>query len=269
MYLKSNSNYTAIKSPATKKRKVAVHPTSDKSNLLYHKSFPESIQKEENKIESIIWRNTIGDLIRRSARRNPEKDALIFGNRQWTYSQLDTKSNRLAHHLIAMGLKKGDRIAAYGRNSDAYVLLWLAAAKAGLVHVPVNYTLKGKELVYIVNQSGSRALFYDPQLSPVLEQVKSKFGVELYGTLRDGEELDVLKLSETGPTSPVATEVSETDLVQLLYTSGTTSAPKGAMMTHRALVHEYLSCVTALDFQSGISLFMRCPYTILPRCMSS
>src|SRR5699024_3181557 len=111
-----------------------------------------------------VWRNTIGDLIHRSARRNPEQVALHFANRRWTYRELDEASNRLARQLLGAGLEKGDRVAAYGRNSDGYLLLWLAAAKAGLVHVPVNYALKGEELAYIIKQSGSRALFCDPGL---------------------------------------------------------------------------------------------------------
>ncbi len=196
----------------------------------------------------IIHRNTVADLIRRAARRHPDKVALLFGDRQWTYRHLEEASNRLARHLIEAGLKKGDRVAAFGRNSDAYMLLWLATAKAGLVHVPINFTLAGDELSYILNQSGSRALFHDPDLADRVEAVKGATGVEIFGTLRDGRKFDVMRLAEEGSALPPEVEVRDTDLVQLLYTSGTTSAPKGAMMTHRALVHEYISCITALDF---------------------
>lgn len=202
-------------------------------------------------MEAITGRNTVGDLIRRSAQRTPEKEALIFGEHRWTYRRLDEASNRLARHLLGMGLEKGDRIAAYGRNSDAYVVLWLAAAKAGLVHVPVNYALIGEELQYILNQSGSRALFFDPAFSDQVDRVKESLtSVEIYGLLRGGEEENVLQLASDGPAAPLDEELKDTDLVQLLYTSGTTSAPKGAMMTHRALIHEYVSCVTSLDFKT-------------------
>lgn len=199
-------------------------------------------------MQTIPFRNTVADLIRRVARRLPDKVALIFGERQWTYRRLEEASNRLARHLISAGLKKGERVAAFGRNSDAYVLLWLASAKAGLVHVPVNFTLAGEELAYILNQSGCRALFHDPDLADKVDAVKDKIGVEIFGTLRDGREFDLLKASEEGTATSPEVEIHDTDLVQLLYTSGTTSAPKGAMMTHRALVHEYISCITALDF---------------------
>ena len=68
-------------------------------------------------------RNTIGDALRRSAARNPEKDALIFGERRWSYTELAAGANRVAGALLAQGLEKGDRVAAYGMNSDAYILL--------------------------------------------------------------------------------------------------------------------------------------------------
>lgn len=195
-----------------------------------------------------IWRNTIGAVIRRSARRWGDRVALVFEERAWTYRELDAAAERLAGHLLAAGLQKGDRVAAYGRNSDAYVLLWLAAAKAGLVHVPVNAALTGDELVYIVNQSGSRALFYDPALAERVEDVRAQLGASVYGTLRGGDAFDVLRLARIEPPARADGDLEETDLVQLLYTSGTTSRPKGAMMTHRALMYEYMSCVLALDF---------------------
>ena len=196
----------------------------------------------------IIHRNAVANLIRRAARRHPDKVALIFGDRQWTYRRLDEAGNRLARHLIDAGLKKGERVAAFGRNSDAYVLLWLATAKAGLVHVPVNFTLAGEELSYILNQSGSRALFHDPDLADRVDAVKERHRCR---NLRHAPGTAGNSTCSSGRRrrcpAPEA-EVRDTDLVQLLYTSGTTSAPKGAMMTHRALVHEYISCITALDF---------------------
>ena len=88
-------------------------------------------------------RNTVGDGLRRSARRDPAKTALVFENRSWTFAELDAAVNRAAKALLERDLQKGDRVAAYGKNSDAYVVLWLACARAGLIHVPINYALTG------------------------------------------------------------------------------------------------------------------------------
>jgi fatty-acyl-CoA synthase len=96
-------------------------------------------------------RSTIGNAIKRSTARNPEKDAIIFGERRWSYAELDAGVNRAANALLEQGLEKGDRVAAYGMNSDSYVLLWLGCSRAGLIHVPVNFHLAGDELLYILN----------------------------------------------------------------------------------------------------------------------
>src|SRR3954454_2892518 len=199
--------------------------------------------------------SSVADLIRRSARRWPSRIALHFGERRWTYEELDDAVSRVAGRLLELGLAKGDRVAALGTNSDAYLLLYLGCARAGLVHVPVNYNLVGGELSYIIAQSGSTALFADPALQPAIDAVAGDLpAVTHRGTLRDGADgrIDVLSWGLTGEAPDLShLQVADDDLAQLLYTSGTTAAPKGAMMTHRAFVHEYVSCVVALDLDAA------------------
>src|SRR3954470_11406716 len=198
--------------------------------------------------------STVADLVRRSARRWPTRIALHFGERRWTYEELDDAVSRVAGRLLELGLAKGDRVAALGTNSDAYLLLYLGCARAGLVHVPVNYNLVGGELAYIITQSGSTALFADPALQPAVEAIMDDLGdVRRIGTIRDGVDgrIDVLAWALTGEVPDLDhVQVADDDLAQLLYTSGTTAAPKGAMMTHRAFVAEYVSCVVALDMDA-------------------
>lgn len=199
--------------------------------------------------------STVADLVRRSARRWPTRVALHFGERRWTYEELDDAVSRVAGRLLELGLRKGERVAALGTNSDAYLLLYLGCARAGLVHVPVNYNLVGGELSYIVNDARSAALFADPALGPAVDAVAGDLvGIAHRGTLRDGEDatMDVLAWALTGEAPDLShIQVADDDLAQLLYTSGTTAAPKGAMMTHRAFVHEYVSCVVALDMKAS------------------
>jgi len=184
--------------------------------------------------------STVADVLRRSAARVPRRVALRFADRQWTYAELDAAVTRAAGHLLGLGLAKGDRVAAYGKNSDAYVIGFLACARAGLVHVPINYNLTGAELAYLVNQSGSRIALADPSLMANLS------GLEQVLCLRDTED-SLLAVASAGDVPELGVAVEDTDLAQLLYTSGTTSQPKGAMMTHRALLHEYVSCLVGLD----------------------
>jgi fatty-acyl-CoA synthase len=187
--------------------------------------------------------STIPDALRRSAARTPERVALHFHHgggavRSWTYRELDLAVTRAAGRLLARGLRPGDRVAALGRNSDAYLLLFLACGRAGLVHVPINYNATGAELRYFTEQSGSALLLHDPEYAAAAADLAPLPAASL-------DEL--LTLSRSGPVPELDVAVTDTDLVQLLYTSGTTAAPKGAMMTHRALLHEYLSAIVALD----------------------
>lgn len=197
-----------------------------------------------------LRRNTIADGTRRAAAKFRDRVALTFADRQWTFVALESAAGRLAHRLVAFGLKKGDRVAAYARNSDAYLILWLACSRAGLVHVPINYALTTGELKYIVGQSGARALVYDAELAATVASVRPEVGVEFYGrfTTSAPNEFDVLEIARGDGPSRDAADVADGDLAQLLYTSGTTAAPKGAMMTHRALMAEYASCIIELEF---------------------
>ncbi|MEU2972994.1 acyl-CoA synthetase [Nocardiopsis alba] len=198
---------------------------------------------------SPITSSTVDGVLHRSATRTPECTALIFEGRSWTYAELDDAVTRAAAHLLSLGATKGDRIAAYGRNSDAYLIGYLACARAGLVHVPVNFALQGEELAYLLEQSGSTMALVDPALRSAVDALRSRTGVEQVLELREGPG-SLLAQAMEGPVPELDVEVADTDLVQLLYTSGTTSRPKGAMMTHRALVHEYLSCLAALDLKA-------------------
>ncbi|WP_314225149.1 acyl-CoA synthetase [Streptomyces zaehneri] len=187
--------------------------------------------------------STVDGVLRRSARRTPARVAVEYRDRTWTYEELDEAVSRAASVLLGEGLAAGDRVGAYGHNSDAYLIAFLACARAGLVHVPVNQNLTGEDLAYIVRQSGSALVLTDPDLAGRLPAGTRTLA------LRDADDSLLARLPATpaydGP------EPRSEDLVQLLYTSGTTALPKGAMMTHRALVHEYLSAITALDLSAG------------------
>ncbi|OAH12568.1 acyl-CoA synthetase [Streptomyces jeddahensis] len=187
--------------------------------------------------------STVDGMVRRSARRTPDRTAVRYRDRTWTYAELDEAVSRAAGVLRQSGLAPGDRVGAHGHNSDAYLIGFLACSRAGLVHVPVNQNLTGDDLAYIVRQSGSALVLADPDLAGRLPT-----GVRTLA-LRDTDDSLLARLASTAPYD--GPEPASEDLVQLLYTSGTTALPKGAMMTHRALVHEYVSAVHALDLSGG------------------
>ncbi len=195
--------------------------------------------------------NTVDGVLRRAASRHPDRTALEFDGRAWTYRELDDAVSRGVRRLRAKGLRIGDRVGAYGTNSDAYLIAFLSCARAGLVHVPVNYALRGDELAHILATAGVAALVVDPDLEDAAAPVCEELGITTVLHLRDAEPsfLDAALAGEVpdGDELAEAGHVGGGDLAQLLFTSGTTSKPKGAMMTHRALVCEYVSCVMSLD----------------------
>ncbi len=191
-------------------------------------------------------RNTVGDALHRAARLFSGQPALIFEGRTWSFAGLDQAANRVAHGFARSGLEPGDRIAAYGRNSDAYFIAWLACVRGGFVHVPVNYALTGEELAYIIDQSGARAVIAAPALEPNLRDIN----VDIRGRFEGGGEIEVAAcaLDETGPGTPPDVPVADESLAQIVYTSGTTALPKGAMMTHQAMLAQYYSCIHNMEY---------------------
>ncbi|MBV9047895.1 MAG: AMP-binding protein, partial [Solirubrobacterales bacterium] len=140
-----------------------------------------------------VQHSTVGRILERTARRSPSKVALTFGERRWSYAELDRGVGRVAAALLGLALAPGDRVAAYGKNSDAYLLLYLGCARAGLIHVPVNFNATGDELSYLLSQSGAAAVFSDPALSGNVDAVADGLASVIRGTLRDGpDQVDVL-----------------------------------------------------------------------------
>ncbi len=188
----------------------------------------------------LVRRNTVGDGVRRAARLYRDRPALVFGDRTWSFNDLDRAAARIARRFADMGLRQGDRIAAYGRNSDGYFIAWLACVRGGFVHVPVNYALTGEELSYIVRQSGARMVMTTPALASHLDGISVEH-IVLF------DDLIPIARDSTAPVG-VEPELEDDSLAQIVYTSGTTAAPKGAMMTHRAMMAQYYSCIHNMDY---------------------
>ncbi len=196
--------------------------------------------------------DSIGLALRRAARKWRDRPALAFADRIWTYRELDDAASRVAvWYQRALGLSPGDRVAVYGRNSDGYLLAWLGAVRAGLIHVPINYALKGPELTYIVNQSGAKALIVDPFLGGNVQAVRADLKAQIHAAI-SGTDDSLLAAAKSAGRSPVDDpRVVASDLAQIMYTSGTTANPKGAMMSHGAMMAQYQSCICDLDFAAS------------------
>lgn len=178
----------------------------------------------------------ISDILRFNARRFPTKVGVIDGATRLTWSEVNACACRLANHLRGWGIYQGDRVAILAENSHRYIETYFALAKAGIIAVPLNYRLTARELTYLINHSGSRALLLEESYLPMISQIKGDIlGVSRFlvmDTTVPGLDSYEEVLAQASADEPVA-EVSEHDTFAILYTSGTTGLPKGAMLTHR------------------------------------
>ena len=196
--------------------------------------------------------HTVGDLLRRTAARYPNKSALIAGDVRMSYQEFDGAVNRTAHALISRGVTRGDRLALLSHNSLQYVILAFAAAKLGVVLVPINFMLNAIETAYILDHSGASALVAEDTLVPVAEQAIAIAGMHgvrgCIGQAGNGWE-NVDDWWTSGCTADLDVVVGDDDPLRLMYTSGTESRPKGVMLTSRSLIAQYSSC--AIDGEAS------------------
>jgi fatty-acyl-CoA synthase len=198
-------------------------------------------------------RHALGDLLRRSAARVPGRTALRYRDRSYTYAELDAAADRTANALTARGVQRGDRIALLSHNDDGYVVLTFALARLGAIAVPVNFMLQAGEVAYILEHSGATGVVAEAALLPVAQEAIRLAGreepVRVRGVLRsdDGELPGGWEAFETWAAHEDASapqvDVADDDVLQLMYTSGTESRPKGTMMTSRSLIAQYVSCI--------------------------
>jgi fatty-acyl-CoA synthase len=198
-------------------------------------------------------RQTLGDLLRRTAARHSEKPAIACGEVRWTYGEFDRLCDHLAAGLSGVGVGKGDRVALLARNSHAFAALRFALARLGAVLVPINFMLKAEEAAYILRHAGARLLATDSGLAALARsaaavQTEVKQFLWLPAEEPSAPEPGMLHFDElvaAGKAAPSPPEVPLTgsDLAQIVYTSGTESLPKGAMLTHDAVMWQYVSCL--------------------------
>ncbi len=103
----------------------------------------------------------VGDIIRQTAARDPDKIGMVYGDARYSWRQVDQRATRMANGLLGLGLQKGERVAILSRNCNQYIEFYFAAAKAGLVSVPLNSWLLPSELSYLIDDAGASAIIVD------------------------------------------------------------------------------------------------------------
>jgi fatty-acyl-CoA synthase len=197
-------------------------------------------------------RHAVGDLLHRSARRYPDKLAVVNGAFRATFAEFDVAVNRTAHALAARGIGKGDRLALLSHNCWQFAVLAFATARLGVVLVPVNFMLTADEIAFILQHSGARAMVAEDALAPTAAKALATAGTQavvqgwigLSGSAPAAGWEDVDDWWRGGDrTGAPDVDVADDDPLRLMYTSGTESRPKGVMLSSRSLIAQYVSCI--------------------------
>jgi len=197
----------------------------------------------------------VGSLLTIQANKFPDRTALIYGNRRLTYRQFNQRTSQMANALLHFGLQKGDRVATLLFNSHELVEVFMGAAKIGGVFTPINFRLASEEVIYLVNHSDARIFVFGEEFFSMVRNILPQLPkVERFISVGKAPfpqalEYEPLLLGSRNDEPRVA--VSEEDECQMLYTSGTTGKPKGAVLTHGNVLWNLINTLLAREDKEG------------------
>ncbi|MHB1419188.1 MAG: long-chain-fatty-acid--CoA ligase [Bacillota bacterium] len=178
-----------------------------------------------------------GEIVAKNARKYADTEAIVFQNKRYNWKQLDERVNRLANALIELGVEKGEKVAFLFYNCSEMVECYFGIAKTGAVSVPLNYRLAPREIEYILNNCDAAVLILDEHFLSAVMQIRDNLpqvrriivgGDTSPGVMDNYEQV----LKDSSPLRPKVL-VQDEDEALILYTSGTTGRPKGAVLTHK------------------------------------
>ncbi len=173
---------------------------------------------------------SVGDLVAKQARIRAGQTALVHGERSWTYRQLNERANRLANHLRAAGVVRGDRILFHSENTPAFVELSVAAARIGAIVAALNWRLNAEELRYCIDLVAPRMALVSQRMQPAFQAADEGRTPKL----SFGSDYEAALAGAAADEPPAVAEPE--DGIFIIYTSGTTGRPKGALISQRALI---------------------------------
>lgn len=216
-----------------------------------------------------VLEETIGANFERMVAAGPDADALVevATGRRWTYVELDAEVDAVARGLMALGVAKGDRVGIWAPNCAEWVMLQLATAKIGAILVNINPAYRTHELAYVLKQSGIRTLVsatafkssdYVTMVAEVQADCPALKDIIFLGTL-DWDQLHTEQVGEEQLRARIA-ELSNTDPINIQYTSGTTGFPKGATLSHRNILNNGFFVGGLINFDRGDRVCIPVPF---------
>ena len=193
------------------------------------------------------------DFSRRARKLYGDREAVVDGDLRMTYAQFFDRCDRWSAALQQLGISQGDRVAYIAPNTHAQLESFYAVPQIGAVLVPINYRLTADDFVYLVKHSGAKIVCAHSDYLAAIENIRSQLPAVNHFIALEGSHagwLDYETLVAEAANNSVRPEIRESDLLTINYTSGTTSRPKGVMITHRnaymnsvgTLLHEHISC---------------------------
>jgi long-chain acyl-CoA synthetase len=216
-----------------------------------------------------IPQRLLGEALLISAKRNPLKTAIIAKGKEYSYAELKENSEKLAAHLVSIGIKKGDRVAIYMSNSWQSIVSIYGATLSGAVFLVINPQTKANKLQYILSDCGAKALIseynYRNELLKALEDNKVIDEVIIVGETEYFNRLSNLKFESFdsiisgNSVSKNFPRIIPNDLAALIYTSGSTGFPKGVMITHQSMVFTSWSLIEYLRLDEDERIILLLP----------
>jgi acyl-CoA synthetase (AMP-forming)/AMP-acid ligase II len=190
---------------------------------------------------------TVGEMLARIARTHAESEAVVFDARRYSYREFDGRVNMAANALAARGISKHDKVALLFFNCSELVEACFAVCKLGAVNVPLNFRLRGPEILYQLTDSESRLLIFGDEFTGLVDEIKAELpGVDFLSVGDNCPEFadPYEKVVAGGSPEPPDVAVSDDDPAFIMYTSGTTGKPKGAVLTHKNQMMNVLNCTS-------------------------
>jgi len=186
------------------------------------------------------------EFLRRARKLHASREAVVDRGQRWTYADFGARCDRWSSALAQLGVKQGDRVGTIAPNTHQHLEQYYAVPQLGAVLVPMNYRLTAEDFVYLASHSGSKVLCVHPDYLDLVDSVRARMTTVQHFVALEGRKsgwLEYETLLDAAPGDYPRIPIAEGDLLTINYTSGTTSKPKGVMITHR---NAWANCVGTL-----------------------